>query len=66
MEFSIEFQLNLKDGLQRFVIVNPLEPFEIASEKFMDIANLETFANCYSNHIDVCRDGGIIPIAPVH
>ena len=32
-------------------MLNSLDSFDIASEKFMDITNLENFANCYSNHI---------------
>ena len=34
------------------LMLNSLESFDIASEKFMDIPNLEMFDNCYTaNHI---------------
>ena len=33
-------------------MLNQIELFDIAYEKFMDLTNLEYFANCYSNHID--------------
>ena len=34
------------------LVLNLLKSFAIASEKFMDITNLENVANCYSNHLD--------------
>ena len=34
------------------VLLTSLESFDVTSDLFMDIFNLETFAECYSDHID--------------
>ena len=47
-------------------MINSLESFDIASEKFMDIRNLDNFANCYSNHIDDVVLSSKVMVAEVH